>query len=1126
MIGEPSAQDGGDIEPATPDEIDSTELEHLPVPDADTNKDSATQDISDLQSTEDIEHEATGGKVGEIAGEPSASEQNDDKPAEAEQDVEPPLDNQALETSAADSKSTLEPPATMDTEETDMPPAEEHVDDRRVSFAPGTPEPKPTQRKKKSAKGTKGKRKRVAVPIDSLPPEVVAMIDGAFEELPPPPPPPPVSAEEDSSEKESVNEDADHDEPSSEPQVETVAISSDVPVETVDAEDAPGDNIANADQPASGNGEEIRQDDTSVDEPHVQDEPVEGDIKKGPDDIEAVQQDEPELEPTAADHEVSEKDTKDAPTDQSDFDFSAIPPATSDPQATEKSSKKKRSKGGKDKSKEKGSKNQIRQPSEPPPIGLGIDGSTPAVPDIDDILMNIPPPPAVENAEISTETPAQEGAGVDACPEEKQSDIGAEAAPLSDEALPAATEDALAAEHGNSLATATDAPGVDSTTEIVNDDEGQSTTAPGDSSEVDQPAESQKPAEPADGGDGDSKEESSCSPADSGGEFGEDGNKDEVEGDKVNESDIVPEENVEKVESLSLADEPGQTPSLEADGEENPDDVEASSEQDTISAGEELSADSTQDQLAEEIIVVEAPTSAEGDQNSSEKNGEDGTPPADQESQEPASSEVPPDGESTGSAEHENNDTSDNSGPPESEDTAPKDALSEEAPVTEEPSDAAAEDAQADDVVADEPSGDAAADDVATTEEATSNEDLAEKTVDETTEKDASPEDATPEQEIQEAAIDEEPPVDEAPLVESTEEVPDEPVPVETKSAEDDIAAPAPDDEAPPEANVDEDPPVDVLSTTETAGPKEEISHGAEPEPVAPPSPNLSKSSSGGSHKHKADHWERKHAANALKEVFEDSRVLQRPHTGNGKFSKDHLRVKDRAPRSRRSSETAEEEEARRRRRAIRKAEEAARLVEEERRMLEEERARRIRREERRAARKARAEADEKAELARKQTEVIAGSEAEGKSRRHRERDRDREHERPQRPQREVKSGFPALTLPPGLSFAKGESVHGVTLVRSYSGGSRQSTQPPTSPIRERKEDTSSKEPDREVSKQETPGPPSSSGTKSDQKHHRRHHRSESDRSKPGRMESDHRPRRLAMEERPRSFFGTLMRGL
>ena len=40
---------------------------------------------------------------------------------------------------------------------------EEHGDERRVSFAPGTPEPKPTSRKKKSTKGTKGKKKKASV---------------------------------------------------------------------------------------------------------------------------------------------------------------------------------------------------------------------------------------------------------------------------------------------------------------------------------------------------------------------------------------------------------------------------------------------------------------------------------------------------------------------------------------------------------------------------------------------------------------------------------------------------------------------------------------------------------------------------------------------------------------------------------------------------------------------------------------------------------------------------------------------------------------------------------------------------------------------------------------------------
>jgi len=48
--------------------------------------------------------------------------------------------------------------------------------DKRVSFAPGTPEPKPTTRKKKKSARSKAK-KRVAVPGGSLPEDIVAVID-------------------------------------------------------------------------------------------------------------------------------------------------------------------------------------------------------------------------------------------------------------------------------------------------------------------------------------------------------------------------------------------------------------------------------------------------------------------------------------------------------------------------------------------------------------------------------------------------------------------------------------------------------------------------------------------------------------------------------------------------------------------------------------------------------------------------------------------------------------------------------------------------------------------------------------------------------------------------------------
>lgn len=65
-------------------------------------------------------------------------------------------------------------------------PSEAGSESRRVSFSPDTTDPKPTARKKKTAKSTKGKKKRIAVPLDSLPANVIAMVDDAADRPPSP----------------------------------------------------------------------------------------------------------------------------------------------------------------------------------------------------------------------------------------------------------------------------------------------------------------------------------------------------------------------------------------------------------------------------------------------------------------------------------------------------------------------------------------------------------------------------------------------------------------------------------------------------------------------------------------------------------------------------------------------------------------------------------------------------------------------------------------------------------------------------------------------------------------------------------------------------------------------------
>jgi hypothetical protein len=324
--------------------------------------------------------------------------------------------------------------------------------------------------------------------------------------------------------------------------------------------------------------------------------------------------------------------------------------------------------------------------------------------------------------------------------------------------------------------------------------------------------------------------------------------------------------------------------------------------------------------------------------------------------------------------------------------------------------------------------------------------------------------------------------------------------------------APQPEDiqeEVVPEASksVDETIVEDAASeapVVDEAIPKDEGS-GQE----APPSPNLSKTSSSSSRKNKT-HWERKHADNVLKDVFADqSIVLEKSKKGG----KGEVRVRDRGHKSHRVS-SPEEDEARRRRRALRKEQEAARLVEEERRKLEEDNLRRIRRDERRAARKAEAEFEEKIKRLREEEEILRAKQREDEARRKRHRDRPSSSA-----QREVKDTglalkLPALALPKALDFANAQSYHGKP--------QRHAEEVP-SPTTSRQKETGPHEPPKDASKDEGVRPSSPSGGKSHRRH-RHHHRSASDKSSRGQRDSDNRSRRHVEveDDRPKTLFGML----
>ncbi|KAK3678879.1 hypothetical protein LTR78_001332 [Recurvomyces mirabilis] len=162
--------------------------------------------------------------------------------------------------------------------------------------------------------------------------------------------------------------------------------------------------------------------------------------------------------------------------------------------------------------------------------------------------------------------------------------------------------------------------------------------------------------------------------------------------------------------------------------------------------------------------------------------------------------------------------------------------------------------------------------------------------------------------------------------------------------------------------------------------------------PAAPPSPSLSKSSS---HKQRADYWARRPAkrpstADSKASKSEKPGSSKRSSKSSGDASQGKNREKS-SRSSRRYSISAEEEEERRKRRAARKAEEAvretARIQEVERQKAYEEELRLIRHEARRAARKAAAE--ETAKLIREEAEDIAREEAEARRRRREAREQE-----------------------------------------------------------------------------------------------------------------------------------------
>jgi hypothetical protein len=936
-----------------------------------------------------------------------------------------------LETVPEPSELPPQSESAMDPEVADDTQSDEHVDERRVSFAPGTPEPKPTARKKKAAKGAKGKKKRIAVPLDEVPADIFAMIDSSFDGIPPPPPPPapevpgesndlpPADVTEDQSiereqdgllpEGDASSDPLQLDDPKSEFELSNEGI---VDVPTL-PESQGGDDLPPLDSlpPNDVDEKSISPDATQGEEPSQ--DPI--DIGDG-----TVVPDLPQQDPV--------------------FTFS-IPPDGVEP---EKPSTKKGSKSSKDKSKKKSSKSRSKE-SSPPPAGLGIDVGPLPVPEIDDLPQDIPPVLDDTLASSHQSEPDAENAATPP-PASSETEVqGEDSKDAPSEDQEPALSDPLASD-----APSRDANENDEGSQVQADPPIQQIDSVEDKNEVQEQSGDANPdlvtPNPS-GEDPEGQDQSTVdvvsSPTDSGVEF-EDVEKSLPGGGEETSSPVLETSEVEQIE-LPKGDE-----------EETPSKDEQASTPDLESSNE-----NAQTEEAGELQEIVSPT----DETSNDAEPESGPQPAE------PSDDLP-------TTEVEAVAVTEDSAEPPSNDVA------EIQPETENKEETLVQDASAVSGVDESNEIDSSSANIASPGEGESNppDELEPEPVSEVKPDDVEPEEPQPEVKAQE--------------MEAETPQPDRSV----EEVEPDLA------KAIDEAIVDE------VAVLDDPVPDEQAIVEDGPGPEAPPSPNLSKTSSSGSRKSKAAHWERKHEGNVLKEVFEDSsKVLARSKGG-----KDQVRIRGHAHKSRRLSST-EEDEARRRRRVLRKAEEAARLAEEERRKLEEDKQRRIRRDEKRAARKAEAEVQEKIKRLREEANKIRASGGDDEAQRKRHRDRERE---PTSSHREVKDAGPSLKLP----FQALPKALGLVSGQSYKGRQDRHMEELQAAPSKHREETIPREPAKDKPKEESTRLSSSSGSKSHHKH-RHHHRSEGDRPSRTSRESDHRPRRPVIEEeRPKSFLGLLRR--
>ncbi|KAK3651456.1 hypothetical protein LTR56_005598 [Elasticomyces elasticus] len=923
--------------------------------------------------------------------------------------------------------------------------------DKSVHFAPGTPEPKPTSRKKKSSKGTKSK-KRISVPIDSLPDDIVAIVDEAI---------------------------------------------SSVPLPVLDA--LGGIDVVNA-EPSNEPGELV---------------PDLGD-KTALDDGEAVAAEQAAtIIDVTPEPPIEETSIVEPGPDVSGVVFEVLPSEPTEPPTTEVSKPKKKSSKSsgkdKDKSKKKSKVKDMIQSFE----GIGTDVVPP--PALPDLVIDVPPPPppAVEAETVQESVEDSEGqeyltspAGP-AAPEQEASPIVATESSLPDVEIDV-TSDVPVPEY-----------------EPVDGDEQHATPEAAITSDIDPSALPIVEAAP---------EEVGTHEVDA----QEDSIKAVVQGIDV---EIVPDESDTLESSQKVTDDPV----ADSEGLITHDDGPNASNDGPVDDELQDSATTAHDPDAAEIADTPPPAP-----ESVESTPTDESTPA---------QELDPSPAETVSIEDE--DTADDETAVVSEESSTDlDIVAEESPTAEStPEEPDVEETSADKVeepavvdvyIADGPAADADGSHV--------EDDAAKHPEIET----AVVEDAV----IEEVAIEEA--VVEAPKDESTEpmEAVSDPVSDETAvesrpAAEEPTEAPAesPSEDTGTAEHKDADLPSDIaeaeasFEATKASNPEPVTEESVEPpadakdetqavetpsapesippeqpaetatiadapavqeetplnSPPAPPSPTLSK---GGSHKHKADRWERKHELKRTSTDIKPDKASSSKRSS--RHSKEEPRSADRPHRSRRHTMPAEDEAERKKRREARKAEELARIMEEERRKADEEELRQIRHEARRAARKAAAE--EAAKIAREEAEAVARDEAERRRKRREARDRKEEAARPPpRPRRE------SVTKAPLFIRTSGDQPRERRREETSHRGSRHSDRPSskrgTSPTSKSSKDAGQSN---DASSTPTePAPASLTGSKS----HRSHREAEDgERARSSRRESERHSRRPVVEEKPRSFFGSLLR--